>query len=228
MANFVKKTYRYTRGKLWDYYGYKDAQFLVREYPLLKDFSALHASKLAEVRSLYDTYVQNVSTVGHAISWQAVEFLMTIAYSIEPQKILDLGSGFSSYVLRKYAASTQQRIIVYSVDDNAQWLEKTFRFLAENGLSTDNLMLWPDFVASEQSDFDLIFHDLGRMEMREQTLPLVLSLRSETGIVILDDMHKKPYRLVATKEVERMNLSLYSARKFTLDQYGRFSKIVIY
>jgi hypothetical protein len=44
--------------------------------------------------------------------------------------------------------------------------------------------------------FDLILHDLGSIELREETLPFVLTLLDERGIIILDDMHKATGHLI--------------------------------
>jgi hypothetical protein len=58
---------------------------------------------------------------------------------MEAEMVLALGSGFSSYVLRRYAAQ-DNRGVVTSVDDSAEWLSVTKNFLLDHGLSTENLI----------------------------------------------------------------------------------------
>jgi predicted O-methyltransferase YrrM len=227
MTNILKKPFRYAESKLWDYYGYRDAKFLTQKYPELRAYETLCRVELSKIRPEYESYITQISTVGHAVSWEAVQLLFVLAKSIKPKRILDLGSGFSSFALRHFSTYVQNGVEIYSVDDNEEWLQKTYGFLKSHDLPTDNLFLWPDFKLSDQDDFDLIFHDLGRMELRVESLPFVLSLQSPAGIVVLDDMHKKPYRTMIKQEIENKNLSLHSARKFTLDKFGRFSQIAI-
>lgn len=91
----------------------------------------------------------------------------------------------------------------------------------------DRLTTLAHFQQNNRSKFDLIFHDLGSMETRAELLPFALGLLEQGGLIVLDDMHKTPYRYFANREVRRAGLSLYSMRKYTLDEFGRFSEIAI-
>jgi hypothetical protein len=60
-----------------------------------------------------------------------------VASEDHAKRLLDLGSGFSSYVLRAYAAGVPGAV-GWSVDDDPAWLEKTRAFLVSEGLSTEH------------------------------------------------------------------------------------------
>ena len=55
-------------------------------------------------------------------------------------------------------------------------MHKTRDYLTEMDRSTQNLMTWDAFLSEEPSGFDLVLHDMGSMEFREETLRRVLEL----------------------------------------------------
>jgi predicted O-methyltransferase YrrM len=169
-----------------------------------------------------------------AISFEASQFVFALAKIRKTTRVADLGSGFSSYILRQYASTAGENVVVYSVDDDLQWLQKTRDFLERMSVSSENVMSWEDFKEQELDPFDLIFHDLGHTDgLRIESLPHIIGLLKPSGILILDDMHKGRggliggYRAKATDLVKQAGLSLFSARKFTLDKYGRFCEVAL-
>jgi hypothetical protein len=101
-------------------------------------------------------------------------------------------------------------------------------------VSSENVMSWADFKGRELDPFDLIFHDLGHTGgLRLESLPHIIGLLKSSGILILDDMHKGRggliggYRASAIAHIKKAGLSLLSARRFTLDKYGRFCEVAL-
>jgi predicted O-methyltransferase YrrM len=168
-----------------------------------------------------------------AVSLRTSQFLYVLAKAIGARRILDLGSGFSSFVLRLYSMNAGKDAVVYSVDDDENWLAKTVEFLRDSQVREDFLMGWQSFLQSAPGSFDLIFHDLGNMVLRAQTLPFVLSQLEAKGVFVLDDMHKTGagpeggYPRIARRAVRQAGLTLLSARLYTLDGYRRYCEIAL-
>jgi predicted O-methyltransferase YrrM len=191
----------------------------------LPDLAEL-AHRLSDGRALleplYREYVRRVSPPEWAVSIETACVLHALCLMVRPRTILDLGSGFSSVTFRHYSRAYATDCVVHSVDDNARWLDRTRRFLESLDLSTEGLIEWPEFRQT-MSHYQLIFHDLGDMSLRAESLEYVMELRAEAGWVILDDMHKSKYAPVAEKVCAAAGLRLVSLQDLTLDRYGRFA-----
>jgi len=175
------------------------------------------------LQKYYDDYTTNVSTSDMAISLEMATFLNFVISTRKPSSILDLGSGFSSFVFRKFS-DTQTKI--YSVDDNQEWLNKTKDYLTVNEIRNDKLFTWDEFKGeSLDFKFDLIFHDLGNMKTRQKALDDVLSFFNESGVIIFDDIHKIDYYRAVEDFNLKNNLFFKSVQYLTLDGFGRYAGI---
>lgn len=164
----------------------------------------------------YERYVSQVSIASMAASLQMCKFLGDLCRAVRPTNVLDLGSGFSSFVLRHYCED------VWSVDDDAGWLDKTRDFLVSEGVRIDQILHLDEFAWDRT--FDLVFHDIGLMALREQLLAAAYRATGEGGVLVLDDVHKPLYK----KSVERVVADpKFSLRACTLDQFGRFGMVVL-
>jgi predicted O-methyltransferase YrrM len=177
-----------------------------------------------ELRTDYESYVRNVSTADMAVSLETACLLRLLCEGLEPQRVLDLGSGFSSFTLRSYQPA-RGRPAICSVDDDPEWLQRTRDYLDEQGLPTDDLWIWSDFQSSDHAPFDLVFYDLGRMPLRRRALRQALSL-GRGGSVLLDDMHKHEYAQEAYSTLAGLGCTWFNLRALTLDERGRFSVLV--
>jgi predicted O-methyltransferase YrrM len=131
-------------------------------------------------------------------------------------------------VFRHYIRITEPRPEVYSVDDDARWLDKTREFLHSRDLSVAHLFTWDDFLAQEQEQFDLVLHDLGKMDKRIRTLSSVLSLVGRDGMLILDDVHKKTYGAYVRTTLREAGYGFYDLSRYTKDRFGRFAMLAIH
>lgn len=152
--------------------------------------------------------------------------LFILCLHLAPRRILDLGSGFSSYVFRLYAGVCGKDCEVVTMDDSAEWLVKTETFLNTQCLETENCLLWDPQTPLGAEKFDIILHDLGDMQLRAATLPVVLCGTSSNGCIILDDMHYPDYRETALKSVAEQRLVIFDLHDETLDEFGRYASIV--
>lgn len=169
-------------------------------------------------------YITDVSSEVMAASLESAAFLQVFCDWAEPSRVADLGSGFSSWLLREWAAAHDA--VVWSVDDDAEWLERTRHLLEENGLETRHMELWSQFVSANPGAFDLVFHDAGSMEFRLENLPRVCELVREGGWLIIDDVHKPTYRRGVQEFFETRDVEVFSLRSCTLDRLTRYAYLI--
>ena len=169
---------------------------------------------MSSLRSRYEDYVSNVSSRDQAISWELTEWLVWFLEEERPQRILDLGSGWSSYVLRLFDSE------VWSIDTSAWWLERTREFLYENGSLNGETMLLSDFDWNGM--YDLVFLDIAKTRNRHQLFPLIKEHTSSW--LLLDDANNTGYMNRAIKEFSGWNV--YDIKDETVDVYGRYALLL--
>ncbi len=177
-----------------------------------------------ELTEQHQRYVTEVSAPKHAVSLELASFLLAFCRERNPAEVLDLGSGFSSYVLRLYAAGSG--VAVTSVDTDASWLDRSRSFC--EGLPEGRFMTWRDFGSwfPEQGSYDVVLHDMGDMIERVTTLPQALMLTRHGGYAVLDDVHKAGYGRYAREIVDASANWYLDLSKITYDGLGRFSYLV--
>lgn len=197
---------------------------LASRWPSLGRRAAWRSAR-SRLHPFHAAYVAGVSTPKMAMSLETAVLLHLLCVDARPRRLLDLGSGFSSFVLRRYAKETGAEVT--SVDDNGDWLARTAAFLADHDLSSDRLRHWDAFVADPAPPYDLIFYDFSSMPVRRDNLPHALDWAAG-GIVVLDDLHKAPYADAARGLIARRpDLRLLPARGHTADRLGRFAGVVV-
>ena len=113
--------------------------------------------------------------------------------------------------------------MVFSVDDDAAWLEKTKDFLLQHQLITDNIFTLDQFLKSGEKEFDCILHDLNFVEIRIKYIEHIMRISKRNGLVIFDDVHKPDYLFALLIKLKNMKAKKYNIRPLTYDVYGRFS-----
>jgi predicted O-methyltransferase YrrM len=228
MSQLSRWVIRPLRNLMDDWRGARDARELAELGVGSQPFEQARAAAARELRPAYEEYIATVSTGDMAVSWETACLLYALACMLRPREALDLGSGFSSYVLRKYAAQSGHECLVTSIDDNRHWLDQTRAYLQRKGLNGEQVDHWDEFCRQAPiGKFDLVFHDLGDMEQRAAALPMVLKCLAPRGVLVLDDMHKSVYRRTAERQAVREGWRVLSARRQTLDGIGRFSEIAL-
>lgn len=165
------------------------------------------------IKDAYLRYIKEVSDQQWVISWELCVYLDKLLRSLKPKTILDLGSGFSSFLFR----FTNAKVI--TIDTDPQWLEKTKKFLEQYELPTDNMFLLKDADLSGQYDLTLL--DIGLAE-RDR---VELFSRINSKVLILDDMHIAEYKDAAAKHFT--NRIIFSLQDDTKDAYDRFAWMVV-
>jgi predicted O-methyltransferase YrrM len=155
-------------------------------------------------------------------------FLGVVCEARRPHTILDLGSGFSSYVFRSYAHGADEfpGPVTHSVDRSAEWLDETRRFLRHQDRDCHNLWTCDEFIKHDRPPFDLVLQDMGDLGTRRRMLPQVLDMCRPGGMLVIDDMHVPGYRRALACELERLGHSYFSLRTFTKKRL-RYSYLVL-
>jgi len=196
-------------------------QARLRRIGLLPQQSEMSACS-AELRPSYAEYTQVVSSPGMAASLETSAFLLWLARKVQSRTPLDLGSGFSSYVLRHHAATASYDVHPVSVDDDNVWLRRTRDYLASQELHDGELVLLGDF---EVTPSDLVFHDIAQGLRRHACMEI--ALHSSTGPILFDDMQHSGHRHSAVGASLTAGRQLFSLMSVTRDSIGRYSAITV-
>lgn len=193
--------------------------------PYFEDWAKDRESIQASFAEEHKKYTEDTSSPVAAISLELAAFLHFVCMKTQPKVILDLGSGFSSYVLRRYQQG--QGVEVYSVDDDQLWLKRTKAFLESHNLSTANLYLWEELLRSGvRFEADLILHDLGNSGTRVDAFRQLRRFVGPNARIILDDVHKRNIREAATSWIREHDFRYVDLASYTKDGYGRFQWFV--
>lgn len=179
---------------------------------------------MSNVENLHITYEDYKKLHGAEISFELSQFLVGLIERLPKDAVVvDLGSGWTSYLIRKL----NPNVNVWTVDDHEGWMAKTTQFCQENNVSTQGFILLCDAKTQIQpASVDLIIHDLGNRETRGKELKWILSLAKPGAIVILDDMHKQDLRASTEDRLQRSGLS-WEKLEQSIDLLGRFAYLVM-
>jgi predicted O-methyltransferase YrrM len=150
-------------------------------------------------------------------------FLLSLCEFHRPKRILDLGSGFSSFLFRFYAAGADPVPEIWSVDDSAEWLEKTRSYLTRHELPDANLLTWDNLITRDAGRFDLVLYDLGGFDFRKNSFSRVLEYVGDHAFLVVDDMHAAEFGRHVIRLLGKTGFPYFSARTYTNDKYGRYS-----
>lgn len=143
-----------------------------------------------ELKDMYSYYTTNISNQSMAASLKCCVFLLCLYEALEPKKILDLGSGFSSYALRYFSGRFLPESEIYSVDSSKGWLEKSKQFSQVNTLDSEHFYHW-DEIKNKKIPFELIFMDIDFSKNRVNYYePVCKQFLAEKTFMLVDDMHK--------------------------------------
>lgn len=180
----------------------------------------------AQLEEDYQQYTTDVSKDQWAVSLELARVLWHACHRKRPETILDLGTGFTSYVFRLHQKIADPSCLIYSVDSDEQWLEKTRQFLSAKSLSVSNLWLWPEFLKGPRMKFDMIVHDLGGTRLRTEAIKSVLERSGPKTLIFLDDMQRDAYRRHVRKAVAAAEGRVFHLMQQTLDRHGRYAWLV--
>lgn len=235
--NIKRYNSTYFKHKLYDSSIRKAIKLLIdhnriqKKYPALQEIYETKKDKYkSTILPSYEEYISKVSSEIMAASLELSIFCILMCDMIKPQKILDLGSGFSSYIFRFLPSiiDNNYKPTICSVDDSMEWLNKTKTFLTSHDIPSNNLVIWDDFVEQQLGPFDLILYDLGGFEFRKRNLKQIIKLCDKNGIIIFDDIHSADYGRYLNEILKGINCTCFDISYYTKDKFGRYSKLVVF
>lgn len=200
-----------------------DVLRLERSHPALRNLRSASIAGQHRWERDFKQYITQTSVPEMAMSLELSGVVDALVRLLEPSRIADLGSGFSSVVVRS-SASEITGATVWSVDDSPDWLSKSREALAARDLDTTRLADWDDFRGTaERRGFDLILHDLGTIDTRRKTVADVLDLAAPGGFIVFDDAHQLGSSL--RRQLRRAGFDDYNLRRLTHDSFGRYARV---
>jgi predicted O-methyltransferase YrrM len=206
----------------------KDIPRLGRDIPELADYPRLYEAAKMRLAESHAFYVSRVSTgTGSAASLELACFLDIWCRTRNPRFILDLGSGYSSFIFRSYQKDADHPVRVISVDNSPEWLAKTGEYLRNHGLSEEELMLSGALPATDFTGVDLVLFDIRPLDARTALLGPVCRAMPVGGGMVIDDVHKPHFRPFVRRELAKLPCTLYNLQAVTLDSYSRYAYLAV-
>jgi hypothetical protein len=171
-----------------------------------------------ELYAVRHLYINSISSHGMALSLETAALIWVLCDDRHPKTILDLGSGYSSYVTRDWAKKTSYPTSTWSVDDDVSWLKQSQLFCEQQGVDTSNFELWDSFKDKDMK-FDVVVYDLGRMPTRFINVNRAIEFCGAGGVIIFDDMHKYNYGKEVQRILNERNLVGADMRSATTDSH---------
>lgn len=177
-----------------------------------------------QIATAYRGYVRNVSPRQMAISYETACYVYALCKMRRPARIIEFGSGFSSYMLRRYQTTTDGCAVV-SVDDSAEWLRWSAQFCETHGLEADGFHLWPDYPPGP---YDLVVYDFGSGEFRNEHFATATALVAPDGLIVYDDAQHVAHHAHMRQACAARRMDLFSVEEWTLDEWSRFAAVGIH
>ena len=178
-----------------------------------------------ELAGAYGTYTQTVSPNNMAVSIQTACYFLFLLRALDAKQAADFGSGFSSYVLGKYASESSHYVDAVSVDDNDEWMARTGEFLGSCHLYSE-LMSWEHYKHTH-FQHDVALYDLANGDVRNAGMELVARRTKSGGVVLFDDAMHQGHRETMQAVAMKFRWDLYFLTEYTTDQYGRFAALMV-
>ncbi len=175
------------------------------------------------LKAAHQEYVASISSEDMAVSLQTAVLLQLLCKLLAPASVLDLGSGFSSYALRRLRAEEGRDFRILSLDTDAAWLERSQEYARRQGLADEGFALWN---AADDEIFDLVFLDIERPPQRNGFVSATLQrfCRSHTAL-LLDDLHQPSYRIYVLETLLQASFCHLDCRRYTMDRFGRWASL---
>ena len=205
-----------------------DHNRIQKKYPhLQKTYETKKDEYEHKILTTYEEYISKVSSEIMAIS---SVFCILMCDMMRPKKIVDFGSGYSSYIFRSLSSiiGEDYHPTIWSVDDSSEWINKTKKFLYSHNISSDNVITWDAFIQQDFGLFDFILYDLGGFEFRKENLKQIIKLCNKNGMIIFDDMHSAEYGRYLNKILKKNNCTCFDIRYYSRDKFGRYSKLAVF
>lgn len=171
----------------------------------------------------YCTYCRAVSPRSMAINIETGAYLWWLCDLVKATRVADFGSGFSSYVLRRYAAAADQPVHVDSFDSEQEWLDNTRRFLESVDMPTTGLHLGLSSV--QPQTYSVVVNDYSGGEERDEAAWIAGNALGPGGVVVFDDAHHPDHHLNMAAVCITYRLDFLDVYYQTVDEIGRYAAV---
>ena len=151
----------------------------------------------------------------------ACELLAELARQRTPRRVLDLGSGLTSHVLRALIPEVPGMVVV-TTDTSPRWLTRTVEELERDHLNTAFCVEQSVFEANPGAPFDLISVDIGDTSYRLTLAEKLTAWLAPKGILFLDDGHIEPAASEMRNRLANLGFRI-EVREDTTDEFGGYA-----
>lgn len=170
----------------------------------------------------YVDYCKTVSPRSMTIAIETATYVWFLARQLAAVNVIDLGSGFTSYLLRCYARNTATPVTVTSVDDSGEWLGKTRGFIESKGLTADGTVTWADWLDTDDR-YDLAVYDFASGDLRNEGMWVIAERLALGGVVVFDDAQHDGHRAEMHAVAAKHHFELVDVHDVTVDMIGRYA-----
>lgn len=168
----------------------------------------------------YRDYCFNVSRRGMALSIETCAYVWWLCDMKQARSVCDLGSGFSSYVLRRYADEADYDVTVHSVDSDAEWLAKTREWCGTD----DGFYMGHEWMTID-ARYDVVVNDYDSGNTRDQFAQHGIIRLNAAGAIVFDDAHHPDHHDFMGVICQRNRLALLDLYHQTRDEVHRFAMV---
>jgi len=169
-----------------------------------------------ELSQAYQEYLTMGAAPEHALSLQTATYLNNLIDELGAKRVLDIGSGFSTFVTRSH-----EGVDCWTVEEDDKWRKVTKSYLQNRGLDSGHIFTGLDFRGVDVGKFDLVLHDckgeIGRMQQLRRAAALV----APGGVLLVDDGHF-PALHRCCKVWSKIQDYTFTDLADLTDEYGRF------
>ena len=183
---------------------------------------------LPYIIDLYDAYVdycRSVSLRAMAINLETAATLWWACDTVNARTVCDLGSGFTSYTIRRYAQTASHPVEVVSVDDSDQWLKMTVGYLNRHRMPATGVITY-DVWSGTDDQFDVIIHDFNAGDVRNRVMWEAAERLSPGGVMVVDDMQHDGHRAELDKIASFYHWPNHAVQSVTTDESGQYAGMV--
>lgn len=176
------------------------------------------------VKLFFDLWRQRVGE--HIASLQTYELFADLCQSATGT-VIDLGSGFGSYLIREFNTGMYEPI---SVDIKKRRLDLTHEFCFHNHQNDGSFILWEEFKDRMWMDLSLILFNIGNTGQRLNCFKPVFDKYLHNGVrILINDAHKTiitAHLQGLLCKYEHRYIRHIGVKEQTLDEYGRFCVLI--
>lgn len=165
----------------------------------------------------YRRFVSKVAPPSRTTSLEVASFLVALCAECAPRRVLELGTGFASLVLR--SGAIEREMEVWSIDPDAARLGRNRAFLVAEGVATERMRAVRGDELRLEGRFDLVVHELGPDSSGR--LALAIERTASGGFVLLDGAHDPGAEGPARSILDSFGAEQWSLRALTRDCFGR-------